>query len=70
MNLTTILSKQQESRIFGIDLLHSTAILLVLYSQGFDPFLAEYFPKLRLLIFMDGMALIGIVSLFVVHYAY
>lgn len=66
MSLTTILSKQQQSRIFGLDLLRSTAILLVLYSHGFDPFLAEYFPKLRLLIFMDGVDLFFVLSGFLI----
>lgn len=66
MSLSSILSKQQESRIFGLDILRSTAILLVLYSHGFDPFLAEYFPKLRILIFMDGVDLFFVLSGFLI----
>ena len=66
MSLSSVLSKQQENRIFGLDLLRSTAILLVLYSHGFDPFLAEYFPKLRSLIFMDGVDLFFVLSGFLI----
>lgn len=66
MSLSTILSKQQENRIFGLDLLRSTAILLVLYGHGFDPFLAENFPNLRSLIFMDGVDLFFVLSGFLI----
>ncbi len=66
MSLSSILSEQQESRIFGLDILRSSAILLVLCSHGFDPFLAEYFPKLRLLIFMDGVDLFFVLSGFLI----
>lgn len=66
MRLLNYLHKQQDNRVFGLDLLRAIAILLVLYSHGFDPFLAEYFPKLRLLIFMDGVDLFFVLSGFLI----
>ena len=59
-------NSQQENRIFGLDLLRAGAILLVLFSHGFDPFLSEYFPRLRSLIFMDGVDLFFIISGFLI----
>jgi peptidoglycan/LPS O-acetylase OafA/YrhL len=59
-------SAQQNNRVFGLDLLRAIAILLVLFSHGFDPFLAEYFPSLRLLIFMDGVDLFFVLSGFLI----
>jgi peptidoglycan/LPS O-acetylase OafA/YrhL len=63
---SSIFSEQQRNRVFGLDLLRSIAILLVLFSHGFDPFLAEYFPNLRLLIFMDGVDLFFVLSGFLI----
>ncbi len=66
MKIYDKLSKQQSNRVFGLDFLRATAILLVLYGHGFDPFLAEYFPKLRSLIFMDGVDLFFVLSGFLI----
>lgn len=66
MSISTKLSEQQKNRVFGLDLLRAGAILLVLYAHGFDPFLAEYFPKLRPLIFMDGVNLFFVLSGFLI----
>lgn len=59
-------TNQQKNRVFGLDLLRAFAILIVLFAHGFDPFLAEYFPKLRLLIFIDGVDLFFVLSGFLI----
>jgi peptidoglycan/LPS O-acetylase OafA/YrhL len=66
MPILAILATQQKNRIFGLDILRATAILLVLYSHGFDPFLAEHFPWGRSLIFMDGVDLFFVLSGFLI----
>ncbi len=62
----SVFTTQQNNRVFGLDLLRAIAILLVLFIHGFDPFLAEYFPNLRLLIFMDGVDLFFVLSGFLI----
>lgn len=66
MSFMSIFSKQQENRVFGLDIIRATAILLVLFGHGYSPFLAEHFPNLRYLIFMDGVDLFFVLSGFLI----
>jgi peptidoglycan/LPS O-acetylase OafA/YrhL len=65
-NAKKTIINQQKNRVFGLDLIRAFAILLVLFSHGFDPFLAPHFPKLRSLIFMDGVDLFFVLSGFLI----
>jgi peptidoglycan/LPS O-acetylase OafA/YrhL len=66
MSFISIFSKQQENRVFGLDIIRATAILLVLLGHGYSPFLAEHFPNLRYLIFIDGVDLFFVLSGFLI----
>lgn len=66
MFILPILAKQQQNRIFGLDILRATAILLVLYTHGFHPFLAQHFQWGGSLIFMDGVELFFVLSGFLI----
>jgi peptidoglycan/LPS O-acetylase OafA/YrhL len=66
MSLFSFLSKQQQNRVFGLDIMRATAISLVLFGHCYYVFLSQHFPSLHYLLFMDGVDLFFVLSGFLI----